>query len=538
MRNKSLLPLIISITLACGILLGYIITANSTQSLLGNINSKLKSRQPQSTKVGELVNILSSSYVDTIDIAQLEETLVRTALNQLDPHSSYIAAKDLEKANEQLDGSFSGIGVQFNIQQDTIYIVDVISKGPSERAGLLPGDRIIEVNDTTFVGKEVTNESVFNKLRGKKGSSIKLGIARRNTKETLHFNIVREDIPIHSIDVSYIVEPGVGLVSVNSFGANTYKEFLTHMAKLQNSGAKKVIVDLRGNAGGYLDAAANMINEFLKEDALIVYIEGVSYSRAESKASGTGSFQDMELVVLIDEFSGSASEIFAGAIQDNDRGAIIGRRSFGKGLVQQPFTFSDGSQARITVARYYTPSGRCIQKPYTRGKAEDYETDIWNRFMHGEFFSADSIKQNDSTEYKTVGGRIVYGGGGIMPDIFVPRDTIGVSKYFNALVNNNLLYKFALEYTDLNREQLKQYKTWQKLDEYLTKENLVSQLDKYTVKNGVKGNSKDKAISKGLIKRHIHSYIIRNILNDEGFYPYINSYDATVITAVKELKKQ
>ena len=534
---KKSFPIIIAIALALGLVLGYLLAVRSTQNLLGDISDKLQETNTSSHKVTELLNIIDRAYVDTIDIAQINEAVIITALNQLDPHSSYIPKEDLEAANEQLEGSFSGIGVQFNIQEDTIYIVDVISGGPSERAGLLPGDRITEVNDTLFVGKEINNEKVFKKLRGPKGSDVRLGIVRRGTPETLYFDITREDIPVHSVDIAYMITPSTGFIAVNSFGANTYSEFLTGLAKLKAQGMQNLIVDLRGNSGGYLDAAVNMINEFLERGELIVYVEGRAYPRYDIKATGNGSFKNIPLIVLIDEFSGSASEIFAGAMQDNDRATIIGRRSFGKGLVQQPFNFSDGSQARLTIARYYTPSGRCIQKPYTRGKAEDYETDIWNRYLHGEFFNADSIHLADSVEYLTKDGRIVYGGGGIMPDIFVPRDTSDISTYFTKLVNKALIYKFALKYTETHRAELKQYTDWQTLNKHLTSLNLFDQLVVYAEKENITGSTKDKQTSYKLINEHINSYIVRNILGDEGFYPLTYSTDETVLEAIKQIKK-
>ena len=534
---KKSFPIIIAIALALGLVLGYLLAVRSTQNLLGDISNKLQGNNAASNKVTELLNIIDRAYVDTIDIAQINEAVVITALNQLDPHSSYIPKEDLEAANEQLEGSFSGIGVQFNIQEDTIYIVDVISGGPSERAGLLPGDRIIEVNDTLFVGKNINNEKVFKKLRGPKGSEVRLGIARRSTPETLYFDITREDIPVHSVDISYMITPTTGFIAVNSFGANTYSEFLTGLAKLKSQGMQNLIVDLRGNSGGYLDAAVNMINEFLERGELIVYVEGRAYPRYDIKATGNGSFKNTPLIVLIDEFSGSASEIFAGAMQDNDRGTIIGRRSFGKGLVQQPFNFSDGSQARITIARYYTPSGRCIQKPYTPGKAEDYETDIWNRYLHGEFFNADSIHLADSVEYFTKNGRVVYGGGGIMPDIFVPRDTTDITPYFTKLVNKALIYKFALKYTEAHRAKLKEFTDWQSLNAHLNTLGLFDQLVAYAAKEDVIGSNSDKRISEKLINEHINSYIVRNILGDEGFYPLTYNTDETVLEALKQVEE-
>lgn len=524
-------PLVVALVLCLGIMIGLFFPKSD------KIPTTLTSETSEN-KVVELMDILDNVYVDTINVEQLSEDVLVDLLNRLDPHSRYISKEELQAENEHLDGEFSGIGVQFNIMADTIYVVDVVSGGPSERAGMMPGDRIISVNDTAFVGKSISNEKVFKKLRGPKGTKIRLGIVRRGTEETLYYDITRDDIPVNTVDVAYLVTPQIGHISINSFGAKTYSEFLTGMGKIYKSGARKVIVDLRGNSGGYLDAVINMVNEFLSRGSLITYVEGKSYPRGESRANGKGSFQDMEIVVLIDEFSASASEIFAGAMQDNDRAVIIGRRSFGKGLVQQPFNFSDGSQARITIARYYTPSGRCIQKPYTLGDDSDYQADILNRYAHGEFFSADSIHFADSLAYKTVGGRIVYGGGGIMPDIFVPRDTSEITPYFTKLVNKNLIYKFALQYTEEHRAELKQYKSWKTMERELDNRNMFGLLVEYAAKEGVSGSAKDRKVSHRLINEHIYSYIIRNILGDNEFYPYIYKNDKTVKRAVEELSKK
>lgn len=536
MSNKRVIyPIVLSMAIIIGIGIGYGLSIHSTRTIINSIEKYVPNRNADEYKVASLLKIVDNVYVDTIDMNKLNDAVVATALRQLDPHSSYIPHEDIAAANEQLEGSFSGIGIQFNIMQDTIYVVDVISGGPSERGGVLPGDRIIEVNDSAFVGKAINNERVFKKLRGKKGSNIRIGVIRRGTAEKLVFDLTREDIPIHSVDVAYMVTPTIGLISVNSFGANTYQEFLDGLSELRYLGAQKMIIDLRGNTGGYLDAAINMINEFLERDAMIVYVEGRAYKRSDARANGTGSFASMPVAVLIDEFSASASEIFAGAIQDNDRGIIIGRRSFGKGLVQQQFTFNDGSEARLTVARYYTPAGRCIQKPYTRGKTEDYETDLWNRFLHGEFFSADSIHLRDSVEYHTVGGRTVYGGGGIMPDIFIPRDTFGITPYFTRLVNRALIYKFALTYTEDNRSVLSQYRDWKTLDEYLTNQNVIELLVKYAEKQGIKPIASQIRISENIMRRHLNSYIVRNVLGDKEFFPLVNRDEPEVQRAIKEL---
>ena len=528
--------LIYLLILVVGILLGLLIALRSTNSLLGTLYSGISSQQSGENKITTLLRNLDRAYVDSIDINKIDEAAVVYALSQLDPHSSYTPKEDMELANQGLTGHFSGIGIQFNIQSDTIYVVDVISGGPSERAGILAGDRIVAVDDTAFVGKKISNEKVFSKLRGKKGTTIKLTVVRRGTKEKLHFTMKRDDIPVYTVEASHMINDHVGYVNISSFGENTYSETLTALTKIKRAGATSVIIDLRGNSGGYLDAAVNILNEFLEKGTLIVYIKGRSYPRSDFKANGTGSFQDMKVAVLIDEFSGSASEIFAGAMQDNDRGIIIGRRSFGKGLVQQPLQFADGSEARITVARYYTPSGRCIQKPYVAGDQKDYDSDIWNRYVHGEFFNADSIHQNDTTVYHTAKGRKVYGGGGIMPDIFIPRDTSGFTPSFNRLVNSNTLYKFALQYTDAHRKELKAYKDWRKLEEHLASSGVVGQMINYAKANKIEVSARDLKVSQSLISQYLYGYIVRSVTTEDDFYQLLNKYDKTVIRATKELK--
>ncbi len=526
------IPLIIALSIILGIIIGNFFALNATRGVIQHKNNS------KNDKLSYMLNTINAMYVDSVNIDSIVELIIPDILANLDPHSSYIPAKDLQAVNEELEGSFSGIGVQFNIQSDTIYIVDVISGGPAERAGLLAGDRIVTVDDSLFVGKTINNEKVMRTLRGEKNSTVKLGISRRTAPEILNFEIIRGDIPINSIDIAYMIDPETGFIAINKFASNTYRDFLNSLASLQRQGAKKYIIDLRGNSGGYMDAALNMLNEFLAMDDMLVYVEGKAFPRTESRANGTGSFQQAEVVVLIDEFSGSASEIFAGAIQDNDRGTLIGRRSFGKGLVQQQRDFPDHSAMRLTVARYYTPSGRSIQKPYTPGDNKDYEEDIYNRFLHGEFYTADSIHNNDSLIYTTKQGRTVYGGGGIMPDIFVPRDTARTSPYFYALVNYGCIYQFALKYTDANRETLNQFKKdndWQGLNNYLNKQNLFSQLETFASEKKITGTAAQKARSKSLILEQLNAYIVRNILGDNGFYPLLNLHDKTVQTAIKKI---
>ena len=493
-----------------------------------------------SSKVSDLLLLIDGQYVDSVDLDSITDEVMSDIVSKLDPHSVYIPAKDLEAVNSELEGSFSGIGVQFNIQSDTVMIVSVISGGPSEKVGLMAGDRIVKVNDTAFVGKDVvSNEKVMRKLRGPKGTEVKLGVRRQGTKEVLSYTIQRGEIPINSVTVAYIIEPGVGFIGLNNnFGNNTYDEFLHSIAELRAKGARKYIIDLRENSGGLMDVAIRMINEFLPKGQMIVYSEGKAYPRTDAKADGTGSCINYPMVVLIDEFSASASEIFAGAIQDNDRGLIVGRRSFGKGLVQTQIPFSDGSAVRLTVARYFTPSGRSIQKPYVRGKSADYEMDLLKRFEHGEFDTKDSIQVADSLKFKTLKGRTVYGGGGIMPDIFVPRDTLQYSPYLTKVVNYGYTYQFAFQYTDKNRTKLSKFKNWQEMDQFLTSQNLLSEFVAFAASKGVPANQREINVSKNLLLTQIKSYIVRNMIGDSNFYPLLNREDETVKKALEAIKKE
>lgn len=529
-RKNLVLVLIVLFSILGGILVGNLLSRRA--------NGSGFSRMMSHSKVDELLSIINSQYVDTVNIKQMtEETMVDLA-SKLDPHSVYIPASDLADVNSELQGSFSGIGVQFNIQNDTIMIVAVVSGGPSEKVGLLAGDRIIQVNDTSFVGKKITNEKVMKKLKGKAGTKVKLGIRRHGTPEILHYSITRGEIPVNSVDIAYMIEPHVGFIKVSKFAETTYSEFLDAIAKLRNQGAQKYIIDLRENSGGYMEQAIQMVNEFLPAGRMIVYSKGKAYPRSEARSDGKGSCINLPVTVLIDEFSASASEIFSGAIQDNDRGLIIGRRSFGKGLVQQQMNLSDKSAIRLTVARYYTPSGRSIQKPYVRGKAEDYEMDILNRYKHGEFDSKDSIHVAKKLKYKTFGGRTVYGGGGIMPDIFVPRDTSEYTPYLNKVINYGYLYQYAFQYSDKNREKLKANKTWQQMSDYLDKQNILSDFTAFAATKGVVPNPKQIAISKRFLMTQLKAYISRNILSDTGFYPLLYKDDKTVKTALEQLKKK
>lgn len=529
-NNTRFIPFLLAICLIAGIAIGTFYANHFSGNKLGIINTS-------SNKLNALLRIIDDQYVDTVNMGELVEEAMPQILSELDPHSSYIPAKDLEAVNADLKGSFSGIGIQFTIQNDTIHVNSVIQGGPSEKVGLMAGDRIVEIDDSAFVGKIVTNSEAMKRLKGEKGSKVKLGVYRPGEKDLLYFTVIRGNIPVKSIDAAYMINEKVGYIKVNKFGETTYPELLIALAKLNQKNCEGLIVDLRGNTGGYMAAAIQMVNEFLPNNRLIVYTQGRKSPREDYNSNGTGSNQKMPLVVLVDEGSASASEIFAGAIQDNDRGTIVGRRSFGKGLVQQPIEFSDGSAIRLTIARYYTPSGRCIQKPYEKGKESEYELDLLTRYEHGEFFSADSIKQDETEVYHTRLGRPVYGGGGIMPDIFVPQDTTGMTSYFRMAANRGLIIRYTFDYTDQNRSTLQKYDTPKKMEAYLKGQNLLNKFAAWAEKKGVKRRNNLMMKSRSLFEMSLYGNIIYNMLGMEAYVEYLNESDKTVQKAVEILEK-
>ena len=541
--KKYLLPTFTVVAVVLGMLIGMSLSQKANAQRIVFQNGSLQIEQ---SKVDRLLQLMESAYVDEINVDSITDEVMAELVQKLDPHSAYIPKEDLEMVNSELAGSFSGIGVQFTIQQDTVRIVAVIAGGPSEGVGVLAGDKIVSVDDSTFAGKKMNNEKVMRTLRGEKGTQVKLGVLRAGSPDVLYFTITRGDIPVTSVDAKFIIEPSavrsqksekIGFVRVNKFGETTYREFLTALAELKAKGADRYIVDLRENSGGYMDQAIRMANEFLQRGEKIVYSEGRAYPRYEAKADGSGRFKDVPLVVLIDDFSASASEIFSGAMQDNDRATIIGRRSFGKGLVQQQMPFDDGSAVRLTVARYYTPSGRCIQKPYTLGDQKDYEKDLADRWEHGEFYSADSIHFSDTTTYRTKKGRIVHGGGGIMPDVFVGRDTTLNTPYYNKCVNLAITYQFAYAYTDQHRKELSKFKDWQALEKYLNKQNVLRDFVAFAKEKDIAPNEEQIQKSKPLLTRLLNAYIVRNILGDEGFFPLFERDDEITKVAVEQLSK-
>ncbi len=531
--NYAWLPFWASITLAVGMFIGNWNSNSSEYQLYDTYDYEYARRN----NFNMLLHIIEQQYVDSVNSKELTDNAMTSILKELDPHSAYIPAEDLESVNEELEGSFSGIGIQFNLLNDTINVVDVISGGPSERCGLMPGDRIITVDDSLYVGKNITNEKVMKNLRGAKGSVVKLGIQRKGESELLTFEVERGDIPLHSVDASFIISPGIGYILVSKFGRTTFEEFLVALARLRNEGAESYIIDLRGNGGGYMDAAINMVNEFMMAGELIVYTEGRAFPREDAVANGMGSFKEQPVIVLTDEWSASASEIFAGAIQDNDRGLVVGRRTFGKGLVQNQLPLSDGSAVRLTIARYHTPSGRCIQKDYAMGDDESYNMDILNRYNRGEFFSADSIKQHTDLVFTTAGGRTVYGGGGIMPDVFIPSDTTHVTPYYTDVINKSLLYKYAFEYVDSNRERLSQADNYKELLSMLDSNRLINDFIAYADKNGVQARYADIKVSRAVLLRLLQAYIARDVIGDEAFYPIFMSDDKVIEEACRLIEE-
>lgn len=486
-------------------------------------------------KLSHILNLIDNEYVDDVDLDSIMEATFPALLANLDPHSVYIPASDLQQVNEELDGSFSGVGIQFNLDTDTILVVEAITGGPAEKVGIKAGDRIIKIDDENVAGTGISNEDVFKKLRGEKDTQVALTIRRNGAKKPLHFDVTRGDIPISSIDAAYMAQPGIGYVKVNKFGRTTYSEFYTALGELGAEGAENFIVDLRGNTGGLMDQAVLMVNEFLPGGLKIVETRGRNpEDNAIIGSDGSGSYQDADITVLIDEYSASASEIFAGAIQDNDRGLVVGRRSFGKGLVQHQIDLPDNSALRLTVARYYTPSGRCIQKDYT--DALSYENDLIERYEHGESFEADSIKLDKSIEFSTLTGRKVYGGGGIMPDIFIPNDTVGVTSYFVSVANAGLFQKYALQYTDNNRIGLEEAKTAAGLLKMLPPDEiLLSSFTSYCAKNGVPKRPYYIKLSRDLIVNYLKALIARDILGLSAYFEIVNETDPNVKSAIEQI---
>ncbi len=528
-RINIILPLLLAVFLVGGMLIG---------NRLSRITNQERFQvYPRSDKISGIIDYIENEYVDSISRSDMVEKTIPEILKFLDPHSVYIPAQDLPEYNEPLEGNFSGIGVQFNMQDDTVAIVNTIPNGPSEKVGILAGDRIIMVDDSLVAGVSMINTDIVKMLKGKSGTKVRVTIIRRRVSEPLEFEITRDNIPLYSVDVAYMITDEIGYIKISKFSRTTYEEFVESAEELNDQGMKKLILDLRNNGGGYMDAATKIADQFLEKDKLIVYTEGWSQPRKEIRATSRGELINTEVIVLIDEWSASASEILAGALQDNDRGLILGRRSFGKGLVQQQTMFNDGSALRLTIARYYTPTGRCIQKPYENG-LEDYYHDLQARYERGEFIYADSIEFADSLKYTTPGGKIVYGGGGIMPDIFIPWDTVGISDYLSRVNSRGLIYRFAFRFTDNNRSKLNQYTNYQDISDYLDKQNLLKDFVKFAEENGVKPDTEDIILSERIIVTQMKAYIARNIIDNPGFYPILHSIDKTLLKGVEILSSE
>lgn len=530
-QNKkavAFLPIIFALLLVAGILIGIRFSGNGT-------NDRLLI-YPRADKVNGVLDMIEDTYVDSISRKELEETAIKSILKKLDPHSVYIPASDVQDMNEPLEGNFTGIGVQFNFQNDTIIVVNTVPNGPSEKAGILPGDRIIKVNDTLVAGVKLKSSQIVKSLKGIEGTSVKVSILRYGNSKLLEFLVTRAKIPLKSIDIAYLPEPEIGYIKISKFAKTTSSEFKQAVERLNSKGMKKkIIIDLRGNGGGLLTSATDIADQFLEDKQLIVVTKGKARQLSETYSKPAGICVDFDVVLLIDEYSASASEVLAGALQDNDRATVIGRRSFGKGLVQEQVLLPDGSAIRLTIARYFTPTGRSIQKPYNNG-IDKYYGELSERLSHGELEKLDSIRFADSLKFSTPKGKAVYGGGGIMPDIFVPFDTSGITKFYESLLSKGLIYRFAFLYSDQNRNSLKECKNINELRKLLLEKKILNDFIEYAKINGISPNKAEIKASEILIENQLIAYIGRNFFNDNGFYPVILELDKSVKKAIEVLK--
>ncbi|MGE0562150.1 MAG: S41 family peptidase [Flavobacteriales bacterium] len=533
-KNKTflyfILPTLIAFCIVVGVYLGAYLSQNSgDRTIIFPVSSKLN----KTNKLNEILNFIEDMYVDTVDKGELTEISIASILSKLDPHSYYIPAKEFNEMNDPLEGNFQGIGVEFRINNDTVMILSVIPNGPSEKVGIEAGDRIVKVGKKLIAGNGITNENVIKLLKGPKGTKVSVSVVRKGIKNLIDYTITRDEIPIFSIESPYMIDDEIGFVKINRFAKTTYTEFLAATKKLSKTGMRKLIIDLRGNGGGVMGAATSIADELLGKDKMIVYTKGKSRNKEAFYATDRGILEKTEIIILINENSASASEILAGAVQDNDRGTIIGRRSFGKGLVQEQVMWPDGSALRLTVARYYTPSGRCIQKPYDDGM-ENYNMESYNRYLNGELLSADSIHFPDSLKFYTPLGKIVYGGGGIMPDVFVPIDTVGNTNYFYELRYRGILQDFSLQYVDNNRKKLKdQYKNAIEFKkQFKVSNDLFNSLIKFAEKNELSRNLGEIKLSKEIIVRALRASISKDLFGNFGYYVIINDEDKTVQEAI------
>ncbi len=535
-KHTIIFPLVLAVGIVLGILLGQFVGRNKAETQLRTIISRAGLTSPN--KLMKTCMLVENKFVDSISMDSLTELVIPLMMKELDPHSEYIPARDMQAMNESLEGEFDGIGVMFNAATDTVIILNVIPNGPSAKAGIVAGDRIIEVNDTLVAGVKMPQNDIVKRLRGKRGTQVKLSLKRQGVDELVDIEVTRDAIPIKSIEAAFMISENIGFVRLSQFARTSYVELMQALTTLRSQGMNKLIFDLRGNSGGFLDQAILIANEFLPKGNLIVYTEDRNGQQVKEYSDGDGRSTDLGLAILIDEGSASSSEILAGAVQDNDRGTIIGRRSFGKGLVQQQVPYADGSALRLTIARYYTPTGRSIQKPYENGHQDEYDMDIVHRYNNNEFFSADSIHFADSLKFTTPKGKIVYGGGGIMPDVFIPMDTLDVTKYFMEVSGRNILYRYTIEYADSHREELNKVQTIADLKALLDADkNLLSDFVKYAAKQGVKPVQRDIARSRLLIESQLRAYIGRNtVLEDNGFYSNIIPIDKVLQTSIDILQ--
>ena len=535
-RFTILLPLIVAAGIAAGIFIGQFLGRSTAES---DIRSILHSLSMPQDKISRTLALIENQYVDSVSMDSLVERTLPVIVSELDPHSVYIPASEMAELNEPLDGEFDGIGVVFNMATDTVIVLNVIPGGPSDKAGITAGDRIVRINDSLVAGQQIPQREIMRRLRGQRGTEVKLGLERRGIDDNVEVTVIRDKIPIRSITAALMLTGDIAFVKLDQFARTSLEELRTALTTLRGEGMTKLILDLRGNSGGFLDQAIGIANEFLPDGKLIVYTEDRNHQRVSDYSDGSGSYTDLGLVVLIDEGSASSSEILAGALQDNDRGTIIGRRSFGKGLVQQQIPYADGSALRLTIARYYTPTGRSIQKPYTAGDLESYDADLWNRYEHNEFFSADSIRFNVSLRYVTPGGKVVYGGGGIMPDIFVPLDTTEITKYYIEVSGRNILYRYTIEYADTHRKALNAVKTTAELKSLLDADRtLVDDFIRYAARKGVAPHYGQIAHSRRLIEAQLKAFIGRNtVLEDSGYYLFIYPEDKVILKAIGELER-
>ena len=532
-RLSLWLPTLATAILALGVYMGYTISSARPKPEAGQVSVRPAA---SASKLDYTLSLIKRHYLDPVDTDTIVERLMHELFSSLDPHSVYIPLEELQAVNEPLEGEFDGIGIVFNMATDTIVVLNTVAGGPSYKAGVVPGDRIITVDGDTVVGRKIEQDKVVEMLRGKRGTKVKVGLERGNVEGLVEVEIVRDKIPLHSIDAAFMIRPEVGYIRLTSFARTTHLEFLQAVAKLKAEGMKSLIFDLRSNSGGYLDQAIRMTNEFLPAGNMIVYTEDKYGNQQKEYSTGGGTMTDIPLVVLIDDYSASSSEILAGALQDNDRGTIVGRRSFGKGLVQSQIPLSDGSAVRMTIARYYTPTGRCIQKPYDKGD-EEYIYDIVHRYENGEMFSADSIRFADSLRFVTPKGKVVYGGGGIMPDVFVPIDTLDMTPYYYAATGLNVLYRYTLEYADRHRQQINSIHTLDQLEALLDGDGrLLEDFVEYAAQKGVKPNWKEIRKSERLLRAMLRAYIARNTeLQDVGYFSQIAPIDESLQKALEIL---